>query len=136
MKYTSKSLKDTEKIAREFGKSLKGNEIICLVGDLGAGKTTFTKYLLSSLGVEEDVLSPTFILRSDHKSKKGMVYHFDWYRMDNKEDLLGVDFFDTLYDGIVIIEWADKYIRILDDYKKIIINFEGKDNIRYIDIIR
>ncbi len=130
------NLKDTKKIASEFSKTLKGNEIICLIGDLGAGKTTFTKFLLEELGVLDNVTSPTFVLRSDYESLKGPVYHFDWYRMDSKEDLVNIDFFDVLGEGLVIIEWADKFLDILNGFNIIKINFMIKNGVRYINIER
>ncbi len=128
-------ISDTRKIAESLGKRLKGDEIICLYGDLGSGKTTFTKFLLKSLGVDRDVLSPTFTLRTDYTSNIGDIYHFDWYRMDSYEDLYGIDFFDVLNNGLVVIEWADKFEKALDRYDRIKISFNFKDNSRYINIV-
>ena len=129
-------ISDTQKVAESLGIKLKGDEIICLYGDLGSGKTTFTKFLLKSLGVDKEVLSPTFMLRVDYTSKCSDIYHFDWYRMDNYQDLYGIDFFDVLKSGIVIIEWADKFEKALDKYDKIKIFFYFKDYSRYINIIK
>jgi tRNA threonylcarbamoyladenosine biosynthesis protein TsaE len=129
------NIKDTEEVAKFLGAELKGDEIICLYGDLGSGKTTFTKFLLKSLGVDREVLSPTFTLRTDYMSNLSNIYHFDWYRMDMYDDLYGIDFFDVLKNGIVIIEWADKFEKALDNYDKIKIFFYFKDDSRYIKII-
>lgn len=93
-----KSLDELEKFAKEFSKNLKGNEIILLEGDLGAGKTTFTKYLLKHLGVEEDVVSPTFTIMNEYDGKFN-VYHIDMYRIDR------FDISDIVGRGIIIIEW-------------------------------
>ena len=113
MEIKIKNLSDTKKVAKKLGSLLKGDEIICLYGDLGAGKTTFTRFLLESIGVKENVLSPTFVLRSDYNSQKGTIYHFDWYRLETPDELYGVEFFDVLKNGIVIIEWADRFENIL-----------------------
>lgn len=93
-----KNLDELEKFAKEFSKNLKGNEIILLEGDLGAGKTTFTKYLLKHLGVEEDVVSPTFTIMNEYDGKFN-VYHIDMYRIDR------FDISDIVGRGIIIIEW-------------------------------
>lgn len=93
-----KSLDELEKFAKEFSKNLKGNEIILLEGDLGAGKTTFTKYLLKHLGVEEDVVSPTFTIMNEYDGKFN-IYHIDMYRIDR------FDISDIVGRGIIIIEW-------------------------------
>lgn len=93
-----KNLDELEKFAKEFSKNLKGNEIILLEGDLGAGKTTFTKYLLKHLGVEEDVVSPTFTIMNEYDGRFN-VYHIDMYRIDR------FDISDIVGRGIIIIEW-------------------------------
>lgn len=93
-----KNLDELEKFAKEFSKNLKGNEIILLEGDLGAGKTTFTKYLLKHLGVEEDVVSPTFTIMNEYDGKFN-IYHIDMYRIDR------FDISDIVGRGIIIIEW-------------------------------
>ena len=129
------NIKDTELVAKSLGEKLKGDEIICLYGDLGSGKTTFTKFLLKSLGVDREVLSPTFTLRTDYTSNLSDIYHFDWYRMDSYDDLYGIDFFDVLRNGLVVIEWADKFEKALDNYDKIKIFVYFKDASRYIKII-
>ncbi len=117
MKYKSEDVSDTNRVAEKLAKSIKGNEILCLYGDLGAGKTTFTKMLAKSLGFEDEITSPTFIIRADHENNGMFLYHFDWYRLDDPEDLERVDFYDVLGHGVVIIEWADKFNHIIDSLK-------------------
>ncbi len=115
MKYKSENLDDTKKIAEKVAKSIKGNEILCLYGDLGSGKTTFSKMLAQSLGFKDDITSPTFIIRADHENNGMYLYHFDWYRLDDQKDLEMVGFYDTLGHGVVIIEWADKFSNVIEE---------------------
>ena len=95
-KILSKSVLQTEKIANSLAKSLKGNEIIALYGDLGAGKTSFTKGLSKALNVNPDeVHSPTFTLLNEYNGKY-KIYHFDMYRINSFEELYSIGFFDFI----------------------------------------
>ncbi|WP_028949768.1 tRNA (adenosine(37)-N6)-threonylcarbamoyltransferase complex ATPase subunit type 1 TsaE [Sulfurihydrogenibium subterraneum] len=99
-----KDLKDLENFTKEFSKKLKGNEVILLEGDLGAGKTTFTKYLLKALGVEEEITSPTFGIMNQYEGKNFDIYHLDMYRINN------FDISDIIGKGLIIIEWPKENI--------------------------
>lgn len=123
--YKNLSLADMNNLAMDIAKSLTGSEVICLYGDLGVGKTAFTKFLGKALGIDKDILSPTFVIRSDYRGKEFDVYHFDWYRIDNSKELFDVGFFDVLYNGIVIIEWADKCKDVIENLKRIDIYIES-----------
>ncbi len=104
--FLSKSVEDTEKFAEEFSKSLTGNEIIAMYGDLGAGKTSFTRGLAKGLEVEQTVTSPTFAIVNEY-SGNYPLYHFDMYRIENWDDLESIGFFDYINTGIIIIEWSE-----------------------------
>ena len=93
--YFSRSVEDTEKFAEEFSKKLTGNEIIALYGDLGAGKTSFTRGLARGLEVEQTVSSPTFAIVNEY-SGVYPLYHFDMYRIENWDDLESIGFFDDI----------------------------------------
>jgi tRNA threonylcarbamoyladenosine biosynthesis protein TsaE len=135
-----KTLKDVkleglQSISKDIALSLLGDEIICLYGNLGAGKTTFTQFLGKELGIKKSILSPTFVIRSDYKGNKFDLYHFDWYRLNNKEELFDIGFYEVFGDGIIVIEWADKFNDIFDNIKTIDIYFEiTGDNKRFIKI--
>lgn len=108
MKYISNSEKDTYKLAKMFEEKLHGGEVVVLNGDLGAGKTTFTKGLCKALGVTENVTSPTFTLMNIYKSGRLNLYHFDMYRIEDESEALelGLDeFFNS--NGVCMIEWAE-----------------------------
>jgi tRNA threonylcarbamoyladenosine biosynthesis protein TsaE len=108
-KFISKSLKDTERFGKTLGRLIKSADIICLFGDLGAGKTTLTKYVASSLRInQDDVSSPTFVLMNIYDGKIP-IYHFDLYRLDNEDQIVELGYEEFFYgDGLSIVEWADK----------------------------
>lgn len=114
---TIENLKETELLAKKFSKLLKGGEVILLNGDLGAGKTTFTRFLLKYLGVKDEVTSPTFTIMREYNTKKFDIYHFDMYRLGSGEEARGFGLEDYIYSGdkrsIVLIEWAENIKDIL-----------------------
>ena len=123
-----KNLEELDKLTKEIAKNLKGNEIILLEGDLGAGKTTFTKYLLKNLGVDEDITSPTFTVMNQYESPNFDIYHIDMYRVN------GIDISDLIGNGLIIIEWPKIGIRC-DDCKIIKIKIEPlEDDSRIFEI--
>ena len=107
-----KNLEDLDRLTKEIAKNLKGDEIILLEGELGAGKTTFTKYLLKNLGVDEHITSPTFTVMNQYESSKFDIYHIDMYRVND------FDISDLIGSGLIIIEWPKKEIKC-DDCKVI-----------------
>ena len=105
MEYIVNSLNETISFANNFTKTLKGNEIILLNGDLGAGKTTFTKALCQALGVLDVVTSPTFAFMKEYFGKF-KISHYDMYRVESEDELFELGLSDNLYeDGVCIIEW-------------------------------
>jgi tRNA threonylcarbamoyladenosine biosynthesis protein TsaE len=137
MTIENRSLEDTEAIAMSIAKSVEPGDIICLTGDLGAGKTTFTKSLCASLGVDELVNSPTFNIVNEYDGKFH-VNHFDVYRIGDMEELYDIGFDDYIFsDSVSIIEWADIVrevlprealwidIRFVDDYRMLRISSES-----------
>ena len=108
MKYISKNLKDTEKIASKLAKSLKPNDIIAYKGSMGMGKTAFTRALVVALGGDDVVSSPTFAIMNEYQSKLCPIYHFDMYRVTSVDDLYSTGFFDFLdTNSLIIIEWSE-----------------------------
>lgn len=106
MEFVSHNLEETEKFAMSLSESLKGDEVIALFGDLGAGKTTFVRGLCKGLGIDSGVHSPTFAIVNEY-SGKFTVYHFDMYRITSEDDLYSTGFYDYLRRGVVIIEWSE-----------------------------
>lgn len=114
MEFISKSEKDTIKLAKKFEKKLKGGEVVVLNGDLGAGKTTFTKALCKALKVKENVTSPTFTLMNIYTSGRLPLYHFDMYRIEDESEAQELGLNDYFYsNGVCMIEWAENIKHIL-----------------------
>ncbi len=110
-KVISKSEQDTIELAQNIESEKFKNMVICLIGELGSGKTIFTKGFASSLEITEDVTSPTFNIIKEYTTGQMPLYHMDVYRLDGKVEDLGIeDYFDK--GGITIIEWADT----IEDY--------------------
>ncbi len=124
-----KNLKQTAVLAKKFAKTLAGGSVILLSGDLGAGKTTFTKSLFKALGVKDEVTSPTFTLLKEYKTKKFELNHFDMYRIENENEALefGVlDYFNNK-NAINVVEWYQKINGLIpENYILIKINKLGE----------
>ena len=89
---------------------LNAGDVLGLSGELGAGKTHFVKGLAAGLGAECAVTSPTFTLIHEYRGGRVPLFHADWYRIDDEQDLLKIGLDDYLAeDGIVVVEWADKF---------------------------
>lgn len=102
------SFKEKEEFGKKLGECLKKGEFVALIGDLGTGKTTFAKDLAKSLGVEENIKSPTFTYVHEYELKDKKLYHFDVYRLTDPEEIYEIGYEDYLHDdGIIIMEWAD-----------------------------
>lgn len=111
------SVEETWALARQFAAELKPGDVVCLEGDLGAGKTTFTQGLAAALGVAGRVTSPTFCLVQEHrrvgKWESGKValllVHMDLYRLRGEDDVLAIGWEDYLAEGaILVVEWPER----------------------------
>ena len=104
-KYTSKSENDTFNLAENIESEKFENMIICLDGDLGSGKTVFVKGFALSLGIKENITSPTFNIIKEYESGELPLYHMDVYRIDDNPEIGIEDYFNK--SGLTIIEWSD-----------------------------
>ena len=94
--------------------SLRRGDVLALAGDLGAGKTHFTKGLAAGLGVESDVTSPTFTLIHEYPGGRLPLFHIDLYRLEEEDEVLGIGLDEYLDgDGVTVIEWADKFAALM-----------------------
>jgi tRNA threonylcarbamoyladenosine biosynthesis protein TsaE len=133
--FTSTSPDETQRIGREFGANLRQGAVVALVGQLGAGKTQFVKGLVAGVDASGEVTSPTFTLIHEYTGGRLPVYHFDFFRIEDRQsaERLGLDeyFFG---DGVSVIEWADKF-RELIPVGALWISFETKsENERVINL--
>ncbi len=109
--FISKSREDTLAFAEQYALTLQAGDVVLLDGDMGAGKTVFTKGVAKGLGIEEEVTSPTYAYMNDYD---GRLFHYDCYRIESIEqaERLGLaDYFDM--GGICIIEWAQNIAPLL-----------------------
>ncbi len=105
-KFTSKSIDDTLELAQNIESEKFPNMVICLVGELGSGKTVFVKGFASALEVKENITSPTFNLVKEYLDGEMPLYHMDLYRLEGGIENVGIDDYFSK-GGITIIEWAD-----------------------------
>ncbi len=112
MKTITRSPEETEKLGKKFANDLHPKDVVFLIGNLGSGKTTFTKGIARGLGITSRIISPTFTVVRTHLTNSRQIetlYHLDLYRLQSKEEALGVDIKDYLEDekGVVVIEWPE-----------------------------
>ena len=114
--YDVSSVEETWALARQLAAELKPGDVVCLEGDLGAGKTTFTQGLAAALGVSGRVTSPTFCLVQEHRvrdqvaaGRPTLLVHMDLYRLHGEDDVLAIGWEDYLSEGAVfVIEWPER----------------------------
>lgn len=108
--FISKDVNDTEKLAQKFASVVKETgAFVCLLGDVGAGKTAFTKFVCKYLNVKEKVTSPSFVILNEYKSGIIPVYHFDLYRLENEGVSTIINELEEYSEGkiLTLIEWAE-----------------------------
>lgn len=115
MQLTINNLQDWQKAVDEISPQLK-HPILLLKGNLGAGKTTFTQFLLKSLGSQDEVSSPTYAIVNEYNTPKGKVFHFDLYRMKSIDEVYDIGMEEYLDNALLcIIEWPEIYEEELVD---------------------
>lgn len=131
------SAEETFELAEGIAKELKAGSVICLSGELGAGKTVFAKGLCSGLGVTDNVNSPTFTIVNEYDGRL-KVFHFDMYRIEDEYELVEIGYDEYLSSGgVCIIEWPSNISNSLPK-KRLDINIKrmlsGGDDVRIIEI--
>ncbi len=112
--FETQNVEQTEKLGTSLGKFLSEGDFLALTGDLGAGKTAFTRGIARGLGIKDPITSPTFtIINEYHESV--VLAHMDAYRLKSLEELQNIGFDDYLQGFIVVMEWADKVKAMLPD---------------------
>lgn len=114
--FISHGVNDTLRFAEAYSKELKKGDVVLLGGEMGAGKTVFCKGVAKGLGIEEEVLSPTYAYMNDYSGK---LYHFDCYRLSCGEQAEALGLCDYFYaDGICLVEWAENISSVLPEKVK------------------
>ena len=138
------SADETFSLGINIGRKAKAGQVITLVGDLGVGKTVFTKGLARGLGITEPVSSPTFTIVQEYREGRLPLYHFDVYRIGDLEEMEEIGYEDYFYgDGVCLVEWANLIEELIPehavsvviekdlekglDYRRIIIEGTGEE---------
>lgn len=125
LRFQTNSEQETESLGGKFGQLLKEGDIVCLNGDLGAGKTHFTRGAAKALGISDYITSPTFTIVNEYYGGKMPFYHFDLYRITSYEELIDIGFEEyAAENGILFIEWSSNIPEIQKYYKNRIMDIK------------
>ena len=136
IRFESYKEEDTFNIGQDIASRIKPGDIVCLDGDLGVGKTVFTKGFAIGLGIEECITSPTFTIVQEYHEGRVPLYHFDVYRISDSEEMYEIGFEEYINgDGVCLIEWATMIEDILpSDLIKITIQKDLDKGVDYREI--
>lgn len=136
MKVITRNVIETIQIGEKLGKILRGGDVLCLFGDLGAGKTAFASGVGKGLGVIDSMPSPTFTIVHEYDTSPPL-FHFDVYRVFDPEELFMIGFEEYFQkNGVILIEWASKIENLLPpDYVKIELASACLENLREIHVL-
>ena len=128
--FISRSAEQTVDFAREYASSLKGGDVVLLNGEMGAGKTVFAKGVALGLGIDDEILSPTYAYMNDYGGK---LYHYDCYRLSSGAQAEGLGLVDYFYgDGVCLVEWAQNIADVLPENCKTVTIEKLDDGVRKI----
>ncbi len=114
--FVSSSAAETVALGEKCGALLRAGDVLILTGDLGAGKTQFTKGIARGMGIDADVTSPTFTIEMVYEGKAMPLYHFDLYRLNDPDQLEDTGLFDAMdSDGPTVIEWGEQFVDEIGD---------------------
>jgi tRNA threonylcarbamoyladenosine biosynthesis protein TsaE len=131
MIFHTNSPEETEKIGEMLAQKLAPGTIIAYQGDLGAGKTAFTRGLARGLGCTEQVTSPTYTIVNEYLRGRMPLFHFDMYRLRSADDLWGIGWDDYLdRGGICAVEWSENVVEAMEDAITVTIEKTGEDSRR------
>ena len=136
MIFTTHSPEETEALGAALAQRLRPGQVIAYRGDLGAGKTAFTRGLARGLGVREPVTSPTFTIVNEYLGGTMPLFHFDMYRLGGDDDLFDIGWEDYLErGGICAVEWSENVPEAVADAITVnILKDDADDNVRHIEI--
>jgi len=112
--FISNSPAETEAIGRQLAEDIGVGSVLALKGELGSGKTVFVKGLVAGLGSRADVTSPTFTILHEYRGGRLPVYHFDFFRVEDRQSIARLGLDDYFFgDGVSVIEWADRFPELI-----------------------
>ena len=133
MEYITNSPAETEAVGAALARVLEPGTVIAYTGDLGAGKTAFTRGLARGLGITDAVTSPTYTIVNEYLSGKMPLFHFDMYRIKDEDDLVSTGFYDyEERNGIILAEWSENIpFAVPEDAVKVTIEKTGETTRRF-----
>ena len=135
MDYYTHSERETEAVGRAVGQAIPPHTVIAFTGDLGAGKTAFTRGLARGLGIRDRVTSPTFTIVNEYEGGRLPLFHFDMYRLESSDELFDIGWEDYLArGGVCAVEWSEKVADALTDAIRIDIRLGAGEEERIITI--
>ena len=133
MEFITNSPEETEKVGQALGRVLIPGTVLAYTGDLGAGKTAFTRGLARGLGAAEQVTSPTYTVVNEYLSGRIPLFHFDMYRLRSAEDLWDIGWEDYLdRGGVCAVEWSENVEEAMDGAIRVCIEKTGEETRRII----
>ena len=133
MEFITNTVEETEAVGAALGRRLTPGTVIAYRGDLGAGKTAFTRGLARGLGANEPVTSPTYTIVNEYLSGRLPLFHFDMYRLRSADDLFDIGWEDYLdRNGICAVEWSENVAEAMEDAVFITIQKTGESSRRII----
>ena len=129
LEFISRSTETTRRVGMRLGSQLNNGDVVCLIGDLGSGKTTLVQGLASGWGSLDEVTSPTFVLVNVYRRPDGQrLYHLDAYRLSGAQEAEDLDLETLLESGPLVVEWADRILEALPpDYLKVSLQYINED---------
>ena len=129
----------TAKFARKFSKVLKVGDVVLLHGEIGAGKTTFIRYLINSLEKKNkvklgEITSPTFSILNEYEIKNITIRHYDLFRIKDSDEIKNIGIYENIHDFITFIEWPDKIQKKIKKKYNLYFKYNSKLNIRSLEV--
>ena len=131
MQITTHSADETQALGKKLAESLRPGDVIAYFGDLGAGKTAFTRGIAEGLGVSEQVTSPTYTIVNEYMSGRLPLFHFDMYRLSSADDLFDIGWEDYLdRGGVCAVEWSENVTEAMEGAVSVTIDVLGENTRR------
>ena len=129
----------TAKFARKFSKVLKVGDVVLLHGEIGAGKTTFIRYLINSLEKKNkvklgEITSPTFSILNEYEIKNITIRHYDLFRIKDSSEIKNIGIYENIHDFITFIEWPDKIEKKIKKKYNLYFKYNSKLNMRSLEV--
>ena len=134
MKLILNNLKDTKKFGKKLAQISKPDDIFCLKGNLGSGKTTIARAFIKHFNKNDKIISPTFPMLITYEYKNNIIWHYDMYRLNNPSDVWNLSLEEALNKGIILIEWPEMIEHLIPNNKIYIIIKDINEGKRSIEI--